>query len=56
MTRHPIGLLLIALGGLLLLGAFVATREAAPDEHGLDLVASTCIPAEPPVSRLGCAP
>lgn len=56
MTTRPFSLLVAALVGLLALGAFIAEREAVPVERGVQLNAVACLPAEPPMSRLGCAP
>lgn len=56
MTRRPLSMLVLALVSLLVFGAYIASRETVPAERGFDLMAIACAPAEPPMSRLGCAP
>lgn len=47
--------LVIALGAVLAVGCLLAYRQTVPPERGVSLQQLSCLPAEPPVSRLGCS-
>lgn len=53
---NPLLPLLIGAAALLGIAATMASCQTVPPERAIDLRAIACQPAEPPVSRLGCAP
>ncbi|WP_459676169.1 hypothetical protein [Acidisoma sp. 7E03] len=54
--RNPLLPLVIGAAALLGIAAAMASCQTVPPERVVDLRAIACQPAEPPVSRLGCAP
>jgi hypothetical protein len=51
---HPF--YLAALLALVLLAGFLACQRAPVRPKAVDLSSAACVPAEPPLSRMGCAP